>query len=184
MISGSPDFIEHACGLVGVLGPVLASVALPLQGMPPKVHRKHRSAAQTLLRCLGLRPVFLLDLDNGGATDACHLFGFGLDLGSDVLPSSGRGLPLMLRHFLDGGTKGYIPPACSSFRPCSRWWRTPHGGCFGMPRCCKARGFSHDDVHAPTFTVHLTSSPGNGSFGPFPWQRCCGYTNFQFQWTR
>jgi hypothetical protein len=54
VISGSPDFIEHACGLVGVLGPVLASVTLPLQGMPPKVHRKHRLAAQTLLRCLGL----------------------------------------------------------------------------------------------------------------------------------
>jgi hypothetical protein len=56
----------------------------------------------------GLRLVFFLDLDNGGATDACHVFGFGNNLGSSVLPASDRALAQMLRHFLDGGTEGHF----------------------------------------------------------------------------
>jgi hypothetical protein len=39
--------------------------------------------------------VFFLDSDNSGATDACHVFGFGDDLGSSTV-----------RHFLDGGKEG------------------------------------------------------------------------------
>jgi len=59
-----------------------------------------------MLRSLGLRPVFFLDADNGGATDACHVFGFGHDLCSSILPASDYGLARTLRHFLDGGTEG------------------------------------------------------------------------------
>ena len=58
------------------------------------------------MRSHGLRLAFFLDSDNGGATDACHVFGFGHDLGSSILPVSDRGLALTFRHFLDGGTEG------------------------------------------------------------------------------
>jgi hypothetical protein len=111
VLSGLASFIKHAFGLVGMAGPVIASVLLPLRGTPPKAYWQHRSAAQSLLRRLGLLPFFFLDLDNRGATDACHLFGFGLGLGLDVIPLSAGGLPLTRCHFLDGGTAGHIPPS-------------------------------------------------------------------------
>jgi hypothetical protein len=43
--------------------------------------------------------------------DAFHLFGFSPRLCLDTILTSLGGLPLALRHFLDGGTKGYIPPS-------------------------------------------------------------------------
>jgi hypothetical protein len=111
VLSGSARFIKHAFGLVGTVGPVIALVSLPLKGTPPKAHQQHRLAAQSLLRRLKLWPVFFLDSDNGGATDGCHLFGFGLGLGLDVLPSVTGGLPLILCHFLDCRTAGHMPPS-------------------------------------------------------------------------
>ena len=42
----------------------------------------------------------------GGVTDGRHIIGFGHDLGSCVTPTVERGLPLVLRHFLDGGVEG------------------------------------------------------------------------------
>ena len=50
--------------------------------------------------------MFLLDSDNSGATDACHVFGFGHDLGLSILPVADRGIARMVRHFLDGGMEG------------------------------------------------------------------------------
>ena len=43
--------------------------------------------------------------DNGGGMDACHVFGFGNDLGSTCLPGLTMGLRQTLCHFLDGGTR-------------------------------------------------------------------------------
>ena len=59
-----------------------------------------------MLHSHGLRTVFFLDTDNGRATDACHVFGFGHDLCLSILPASDRGLARTLRYFLDGGTEG------------------------------------------------------------------------------
>jgi hypothetical protein len=111
LILGSPNFFEYAFGLVGSVGPVIASMLLPLQGTTPKEHRKHWLAVQALLWRCSLHTAFFLDSDNGGATDACHLFGFGPGLCSDTIPTSLGRLPLELRHFLNGSTKGYIPPS-------------------------------------------------------------------------
>jgi hypothetical protein len=111
LILGSPNFFEYAFGLVGSVGPVIASVLLLLRGTTPKEHRKHWSAAQALLWRCGLHTAFFLDSTNGGAMDACHLFGFGPGLCLDTIPTSLGGLLLALKHFLDGGKKGYIPPS-------------------------------------------------------------------------
>ena len=79
---------------------------MPQQGVAPKTHQEDRAKAQTLLCSHGLRSVLFLDSDNGGATDACHVFGFGHDLCSSTLPASDQGLPQALGHFLDGGMEG------------------------------------------------------------------------------
>ena len=85
---------------------VIVSVDMPRRGIAPKSHRADRAKAQTMLHGHGLRPVFFLDADNGGATDACHVFGFGHDLCSSILPASDHGLARTLHHFLDGGIEG------------------------------------------------------------------------------
>jgi hypothetical protein len=109
LVSSSLNFFEYALGLVGSVGPMIALVFLPLQGTTPKEHRKHRLVAQALLWRCGLHMAFFLDSNNGGAMDVCHFFGFGPGLCSDTIPVSLGGLLLVLRHFLDGGTKGYVP---------------------------------------------------------------------------
>jgi hypothetical protein len=94
---------------------VIISVDMPRRGVAQKTHREDRAKAQTLLLSHGLRLVFFLDSDNGGATDACHVFGFGDDLGSSILPVSDRGLARTVRHFLDSQRvlKSTIPESLS-----------------------------------------------------------------------
>ena len=106
LLSGSVDFLERI--LVGLAHGqrLIISVDMPRRGVARKTHREDRSKAQKLLLSHGLRSVFFLDSDNGGATDACHVFGFGDNLGSNTLPVSDRGLARTVRHFLDGGTEG------------------------------------------------------------------------------
>jgi len=87
---------------------VIISVDTPQRGVAPKTHRDDRAKAQMLVRSHGLRSAFFLDSNNGGATDACHVFGFGHDLGLSILPVSDHGLARTVRHFLDGGMKGWF----------------------------------------------------------------------------
>ncbi len=87
---------------------VIISVDMPQRGVARKTHREDRAKAQTLLLSHGLLSVFFLDSNNGGANDACHVFGFGDDLGSSILPVSDRGFAQTVRHFLDGGTEGWF----------------------------------------------------------------------------
>jgi hypothetical protein len=56
-----------------------------------------------LLREMSLRSVFFTDRDCGGAMDDVHYFGFGSDIESAILPRPEVGLPLCVRHYLDGG---------------------------------------------------------------------------------
>ena len=64
-----------------------------------------KAEGSKLLRAMDLRAVFFADQDCGGATDAVHRFGFGRDIDSPTLPSPELGLPLCVRHFLDGGSE-------------------------------------------------------------------------------
>jgi hypothetical protein len=63
-----------------------------------------KAEGSKLLQAMDLRVVFFSDQDCGGATDAVHCIGFGQDIDSPTLPSPELGLPLCVRHFLDGGT--------------------------------------------------------------------------------
>jgi hypothetical protein len=108
-VSGSKRFIEGIIANVGLTHRIIVSVVTKLCGVSVQGLRKDRALAKELLTRHGLHPVSFLDAENGGATDACHVIGFGGDLCLDILPMSSNGLPLTLRHFLDGGAKGSFP---------------------------------------------------------------------------
>ena len=113
LVSGSKRFIDGIMGTVGPTRQIIASVEISLRGATLRVLRKSRASAKELLTRHGMQPVSFLDSENGGATDACHVLGFGRDLGSDGLPTASKGLSLTLRHFLDGGAKGALFPKTS-----------------------------------------------------------------------
>jgi hypothetical protein len=109
LVLGSPAFI---CRILVEIGPTrrLIIPVLPcLWDATSRGLRNDRVAAKALLSQHNLHPVSFPDADNGGATDVCHVFGFGDDLGSTCLPGSTMGLLQTLRHFLDEGTKGFFP---------------------------------------------------------------------------
>jgi hypothetical protein len=173
LILSSPKFIGYVFGLVGQVGPVIALVSLPLWGAPPKAHRQHRSPAQILLCRLGLQPIFFLNLDNGGATDAFYLIGFGLGLGLDVLLFSMGALLLTLCHFLNSGTKSFAPPSSRvphSLVPtldnplCRVLWHLDIVWSKGLFPCARLRSL----VYCPSYFF-----PRNGSYGPsHSWSSC------------
>jgi hypothetical protein len=109
LVSGSEGFID---GIMADMGPtrwIIASVVIKLRGVTLQGLCKDRALAKDLLNRHGLRPISFLDAENGGATNACHVIGFGGDLCSDILSTSSKGMPLTLRHFLDRGAKGSFP---------------------------------------------------------------------------
>jgi hypothetical protein len=108
-VSGSPDFID---GILLDLSPthrVIALVLFRLHSSTMRSMRKDWATAKEVLNWHDLRVVSFLDSNNGGATDACYMAGFGGDLVSDVLLSLMMGLPWTLRHFLGRGTVGFFP---------------------------------------------------------------------------
>ncbi len=114
---GSPAFI---CGILAEIGPTRRLIVLVLPRLRDATLRglwKDRAAAKALLSWHNLHPMSFPDADNGGAMDACHVFGFGNDLGSTCLPGLTMGLLQTLRHFLDEGTKGFFPELARV--PCS-----------------------------------------------------------------
>ena len=106
LLPGSMEFLERTLAKLVHVQRVIISTDMPRRGVALKTHREDRAKAQTLLRSHGLHSVFFLDADNGRATDACHVFGFGHDLCSSILPASDQGLAQALRHFLDSGMEG------------------------------------------------------------------------------
>jgi hypothetical protein len=96
-------------GTVGPTRRIIALVEISLCGPILRGLRKSRALAKELLTRHGMQPVSFLDSENGGATDACHVLGFRRDLGLDGLRTASKGLPLTIRHFLDGGAKGAFP---------------------------------------------------------------------------
>jgi hypothetical protein len=108
-VSGSEQFIDGIIGTVGPTRRIIALVEISLHGVTLRGQRKSRASAKEFLTRHGMQPVSFLDLENGGVTNACHVLGFGRDLGLDSLPMASKGLPLTLHHFLDGGAKGAFP---------------------------------------------------------------------------
>ena len=110
LLSGSATFVDGVIDSLS-LKPrrVIKSIIIRLWDATVWGLRKDRAVARSVLVKHGLWPVAFPDSDNGGATDACHMTGFGFNLRSGILPSSLMGLPCTLRHFLDGGAKGSFP---------------------------------------------------------------------------
>ncbi len=86
LVLGSSGFI--ACVLSGqpTNHQVIALVLIRLCGSTLQGLCKDRATAKDMLSKHSLHPTSLLDVGNGGATDASYVLGFGGYLGSDVLP--------------------------------------------------------------------------------------------------
>ena len=77
LVSRSERFINGIMGTVGPTWRIIASVEISLHGATLRGLRKIRASAKEFLTWHGMQPVSFLDLENGGATDACHVLGFG-----------------------------------------------------------------------------------------------------------
>jgi hypothetical protein len=106
LVSGFERFIDGIIADVVLTHRIIALVVTKLRGASVQGLCKERVLAKELLDWHGLHPISFLDAENGGATDACHVIGFGGDLCLNILPTSLKGLPLTLCHFLNGGAKG------------------------------------------------------------------------------
>jgi hypothetical protein len=106
LVSGSLQFVRNLWSWFTKLGSqrMIVSLEIHWRGSAWKTIRSDRGEGSQLLRDMGLRMVSFLDNECGGATDAFHDFGFGCNTESPVLPQPEMGLPLCVRHFLDGGT--------------------------------------------------------------------------------
>ena len=117
LVSGTVPFIQklRTCFTDIVACRSIMSLEVHLRGYLRSVLNKARVAAKHLLQSMGLQMVDFVDNKCGGATDAVHWFGFGSGLGSRTIPRPEIGLPLCVRHFLDGGAdlslvrKHYVP---------------------------------------------------------------------------
>lgn len=140
LVSGSERFIDGIMGTVGPTRRIIALVEISLRGATLRVLRKSRASAKELLTRHGMQPVSFLDSENGGATDACHVLGFGQDLGSDGLPTASKGL-LLSQGCFPADIKGAVLVCVGGRRPATVGVVAPGHGAGGgaLP------------VHPPTF---------------------------------
>jgi len=155
LVSGSERFIDRIMGTVGPTHRIIALVEISLRGATLRGLRKSRASAKKLLKRHGMQHVSFLDLKNDGATDACHVLVFGRDLGSDVLPTASKGLPLSLCHFLDGVPRVLSQRHQECLARLCRWSTTRHGRCCGTWTRCWGRG----SFPAPTHILWCTPLP-------------------------
>jgi hypothetical protein len=183
LVLGSPAFI---CRIFAEIGPTRRLIILVLPHFcdaTPRGLWKDQAAAKALLSCHNLHPVSFPDADNGGATDACLVFGFGNDLGSTCLPGLTMGLLQTLRHFLEGGTKGFF----------SEFAQVP---CLSVPDITApprkvlwhldvvlGEGLSLAPDRNPWYYAPPTSSRGIGSTTRFPFLNYCGCPSCLCLWT-
>jgi hypothetical protein len=102
-VSGTSQFVCKMQPWLSGSQRVIVSLEIHRRGCSRKAIRNARVEGSKRLRNMGLKVVSFLDKDCGGATDAFHDFGFGSDIKSSVLLMPEAGLPLCVRHFLDGG---------------------------------------------------------------------------------
>ena len=117
LVSGSVHFVDKLRSWFGELGLQRSIISLEIhrRGSSRSEIRSARIAGSRLLQDLHLREVSFVDNECGGATDVTHDFGFGRNIGSLVLPRPEVGLPLCVRHFLDGGAN--ISGMSTSYTP-------------------------------------------------------------------
>jgi hypothetical protein len=109
LVSGTKGFINGILWDIGPTCRLIISVLIRLHSATLRGHWKDCTLAKELLSQHNLHPVPFPDADNEGATDVCHVFGFGGDLVSNVLLASSMDLTRTLHHFLDGGTVDFFP---------------------------------------------------------------------------
>ena len=94
------------------LGRVIVGVEMPLRSSHPDPYnflsRARSKAIRFLKNQLHLTAVTLRDAKFGGATDASFVFGFGNQLHGRSVPSEVPHVGYVLRHYLDGGAKGWF----------------------------------------------------------------------------
>ena len=105
LVSGTVQFIQKIRPWLtdSVAQRSIVSLEVHLRGSSRSVLTKARVEGKKLLHNMGLKLVDFVDNKCGGATDAVHWFGFGSNLGSKIIPRPEPGLPLCVRHFIDGG---------------------------------------------------------------------------------
>ena len=107
LVSGAVQFVRKLLPWFagGSAQRLIVSLEIHFRGASRSTLTSAKAEGSELLQSMDLKVVFFADRDCGGATDAVHRFGFGRDIDSSTLPSPELGLPLCVRHFLDGGTE-------------------------------------------------------------------------------
>ena len=106
ILSGPAPFLQRMLNMFKKRDQIIVSVEFPRRGTSRPAFQRATREGEALLASCGFRSMVVADSVVGGVTDGRHLLGFGHNLGSSVTPTIELGLPLVLRHFLDGGIEG------------------------------------------------------------------------------
>jgi hypothetical protein len=106
ILSGPAPFLQRMLNMFKNRDRIIVSVEFPRRGTSRPAFQRATREGEALLDSFGFRSMVVADSAVGGVTDGRHLLGFGHNLGSSVTPTIELGLPLVLRHFLDGGIEG------------------------------------------------------------------------------
>ena len=116
-VTGDLAFLRDILPSLPDLGRVIMGVEMPLRSTHSDsakfLARSRAKAARFLINTAHLSAVTLRDSRFGGATDASFVFGFGNQLHGSSIPVEVPHAPYVLRHYLDGGARGWYD-RCSS----------------------------------------------------------------------
>ena len=112
LVTGDLEFIRRIVPLLPEPGRIIVGIEMPLRSSHPKfdnfLSRARSKAIRYLKNQVHLTAATLRDAKFGGATDASFVFGFGNQLHGLSVPSEVPHVGYVLRHYLDGGTKGWF----------------------------------------------------------------------------
>ena len=103
LVSGSLTFVLKLTSWLGDLGlsRSIISIEFPRRGISRSVRCSNRSMSKRFCADHGLHHAVFADQDYGGATDAVFIFAFGSAI--TPIPQPEVGMPVCVRHFLNGG---------------------------------------------------------------------------------
>ena len=105
-MSGSLDFLSRLWTILQDRARTVVAVALERRDVLPRHLNAQLRLAEFRLRSeLDLDAYAWRDSDVGGSTDATHVLGFGSEISREGALILDKGLPLAVRHFIDGGAK-------------------------------------------------------------------------------
>ena len=105
-MSGSLDFLSRLWTILQDRARTVVAVALARRDVLPRHLNAQLRLAEFRLRSeLDLDAYAWRDSDVGGSTDATHVLGFGSEISREGALILDKGLPLAVRHFIDGGAK-------------------------------------------------------------------------------